>query len=319
MKKIIITGGAGFLGQKLAHQLLQGNTFAFDQLLLLDIIEPPVPNNDPRVISVALDLSNKAEVAKLIDDQCVAIFHLAAIVSSHAESDFDLGMQVNFDITRTLLELCRESAPKVKFIFTSSLAVFGGKLPEVITDGTAVTPQSSYGAEKAMGELLVNDYIRKGFVDGCVVRLPTICVRPGKPNKAASSFVSSIIREPLQGDNAVCPVNPALELWLSSPAFVIKNIIYAATLQASDFGAYRTINLPGITVSVEAMLQTLKTVGGQEAFDRVEFKEDAGVNAIVSSWPGKFDVSTAQKMGFVQNNDFSEIIQEFMKNDICLN
>lgn len=319
MKKIIITGGAGFLGQKLAHQLLQQTSLAFDELLLLDIIEANIPNNDGRVKSIALDLSNKGEVEKLIDDQCIAIFHLAAIVSSHAESDFDLGMQVNFDITRNLLEICRHLAPKVKFIFTSSLAVFGGELPEVITDSTAVTPQSSYGAEKAMGELLVNDYIRKGFVDGCVVRLPTICVRPGKPNKAASSFVSSIIREPLQGDSTICPVNPELQLWLSSPALVIHNIIHAATLNADSFGSCRTINLPGITVSVEEMLQTLKSVAGDEAYQRVEFKEDEGVNKIVSSWPGKFDVTSAQKMGFIQNTDFSEIIQEFIKNDISVN
>lgn len=319
MKKIIITGGAGFLGQKLAHQLLAQQSLVFDQLLLLDIIEANIPNNDERVKSIALDIANKEEVAKLIDDQCIAIFHLAAIVSSHAESDFDLGMEVNFDITRNLLEICRHSSPKVKFIFTSSLAVFGGALPEVITDGSAVTPQSSYGTEKAMGELLVNEYIRKGFVDGCVVRLPTICVRPGKPNKAASSFVSSIIREPLQGDTAICPVKPELQLWLSSPVLVINNIIHAATLNAENFGSSRTINLPGITVSVEEMLQTLKVVGGDEAYQRVEFKEDEGVNKIVSSWPGKFDVSSAQKMGFIQNKDFSEIIQEFIKNDISVN
>lgn len=316
MKKIIITGAAGFLGQKLAHKLLRDESVEFDQLLLIDIVKAPEPNNDPRVKSIALDLSDKQSVEKLIDDQCVAIFHLAAIVSSHAESDFDLGMKVNFDITRTLLEICREASSKIKFIFTSSLAVFGGKLPEIITDNTAVTPQSSYGMEKAMAELLVNDYIRKGFLDGCVVRLPTICVRPGKPNKAASSFVSSIIREPLQGESAICPVDPRLKLWLSSPEYVINNIVYASTLKADDFGGSRTINLPGITVSVEEMLQTLKSVAGKETYELVEFKEDSNINQIVSSWPGKFNIDTSINMGFVGNKDFNEIIHEFMSNDI---
>ena len=174
----------------------------------------------------------------------------AAIVSSHAESDFDLGMQVNSDATRQLLEAARRRAPGMKFIFTSSLAVFGGELPPVIDDRCAVTPQSSYGAQKAMCELLINDYARKGFVDGRVLRLPTISVRPGKPNKAASSFASGIIREPLHGEQAVCPVNAELALWLSSPAAVVSNFIHAATLPASAFGALRTLNLPGISVRV---------------------------------------------------------------------
>ncbi len=316
MSNVIITGAAGFLGQKLAHYLLENEVLKFDQLILLDVIEPSIPNNDPRVKAFALDLSNTEEVAKLVNAHCQAIFHLAAIVSSHAESDFDLGMKVNFDITRNLLEICRNVSSKIKFIFTSSLAVFGGKLPDVITDQTAVTPQSSYGAEKAMGELLVNDYIRKGFVDGCVVRLPTICVRPGKPNKAASSFVSSIIREPLQGDAAICPVKESLELWLSSPAMVIRNIVHAATLTEQDFSTYRTINLPGITVTVAEMLSTLKSVGGESAYQRVKFEEDSSIDRIVSSWPGQFDVSSALTLGFSQNKDFEEIINEFLANDI---
>lgn len=317
MKKIIITGGAGFLGQKLAKYLLENPVIEFDQLILLDIIEPDVPLNDQRIISMAVDLSDTATVKPIIDQNCIAVFHLAAIVSSHAESDFDLGMAVNFDITRNLLEICRQVSSEIKFIFTSSLAVFGGKLPLVITDETAVTPQSSYGAEKAMGELLVNDYIRKGFVDGCVVRLPTICVRPGRPNKAASSFVSSIIREPLQGNEAICPVNQDLQLWLSSPALVIKNIAYSALLNKSDFGGYRTINLPGITVSVAHMLDVLRDVGGDEAYQKIEFREDIAINRIVSSWPGAFDVSAAKALGFSQNVNFSEIIQEFIANDIA--
>lgn len=316
MKKIIITGGAGFLGQKLAKQLLENSKLPFDQLILLDIIEPTIPNDDQRVYALAVDLANSEKISHLIDHECIAIFHLAAIVSSHAESDFDLGMAVNFDITRNLLEICRHNAPQIKFIFTSSLAVFGGVLPEIITDSTAVTPQSSYGAEKAMGELLVNDYIRRGFIDGCVVRLPTICVRPGKPNKAASSFVSSIIREPLQGENAICPVKSDLELWLSSPSMVVNNIIHAATLNTEDFSLYRTINLPGITVTVDSMLQTLKEFGGEAAFKRIEFKEDEEINQIVSSWPGRFDIESALDLGFNQNVDFIEIIQEFMNNDI---
>ncbi|VXD07319.1 D-erythronate dehydrogenase [Enterobacterales bacterium 8AC] len=314
--KVIITGGAGFLGQRLATALLRENVLPFSELILADIQRPNAPVDDPRVRCLALDLTQPGAASQLIDKHCSVLFHLAAIVSSHAESDFDLGMQVNFDATRQLLEAARHHAPAMKFIFTSSLAVFGGQLPPVVSDDCAVQPQSSYGTQKALCELLINDYSRKGFVDGRVLRLPTISVRPGKPNKAASSFASGIIREPLHGESSICPVSPDLALWLSSPGTVIDNFIHAARLPAAQFGTSRTVNLPGISVTVQQMLHALGAVAGEQARARVSFVPDAAINRIVASWPGNFDVRRALALGFYADEDFQQIIRAFMRDDM---
>lgn len=228
----------------------------------------------------------------------------------------DLGYEINFLATRNLLEVCRKNNPKVRFIFSSSLAVYGGNLPEIIQDHTAVTPQSTYGSQKAMCELLINDYSRKGFVDGIVVRLPTICIRPGKPNKAASSFVSSIIREPLQGEEAICPVSSDLRLWLSSPNTVINNFIHALTLPSLPQRSWHIINLPGFTVSVKQMLSDLASIKGENILEKVRFEFDENINNIVASWPAEIDNKTALKHGFNVDADFKEVIQQFIKNDM---
>ncbi|WP_425968024.1 D-erythronate dehydrogenase [Aeromonas dhakensis] len=309
--QIIITGGGGFLGQKLARALLH-SSLPFSELLLVDIQEPP-PLADPRVRCLQADLTAPGVAESLISERTAVVYHLAAIVSSHAEQDFDLGWQVNLDTTRSLLEACSHTRPGIRFIFTSSLAVYGGPLPELVNDGTALTPTSSYGAQKAMGELLVNDYSRKGYVDGLALRLPTICVRPGKPNRAASSFVSSIIREPLQGENALCPVNPELRLWLSSPATVVANFLLAATLPRGDA---RSINLPGISITVGEMLTALTQAGGQAARDRVQFAADPAIERIVASWPGRIDNQRATALGFMADRTFAEIIDSFITHDM---
>ncbi|MFA7820812.1 D-erythronate dehydrogenase [Aeromonas dhakensis] len=309
--QIIITGGGGFLGQKLARALLH-SSLPFSELLLVDIQEPPALA-DPRVRCLQADLTAPRVAESLISERTAVVYHLAAIVSSHAEQDFDLGWQVNLDTTRSLLEACRHTRPGIRFIFTSSLAVYGGPLPELVNDGTALTPTSSYGAQKAMGELLVNDYSRKGYVDGLALRLPTICVRPGKPNRAASSFVSSIIREPLQGENALCPVSPELRLWLSSPATVVANFLLAATLPRGDA---RSINLPGISITVGEMLTALTQAGGQAARDRVQFAADPAIERIVASWPGRIDNQRATALGFMADRTFAEIIDSFITHDM---
>lgn len=313
---IVITGGAGFLGQRLAKTLLAQHSEKIQELVLVDVIKPTSPNNDPRVRCVEMDLRNPEGLGAIITEKTTALYHLAAIVSSHAEQDPDLGYEINFLATRNLLEICRKNNPNIRFIFSSSLAVFGGELPVVINDGTAVTPQSTYGSQKAMCELLINDYSRKGFVDGIVVRLPTICIRPGKPNKAASSFVSSIIREPLNGEEAICPVSEDLRLWISSPNTVINNFIHALTLPSLPQRSWHIINLPGFTVSVKQMLSDLAAIKGENILEKVRFEFDQNINNIVASWPAEIDNNTAFKLGFSVDVDFKEVIQQFIKHDM---
>ena len=311
--QIIITGGGGFLGQRLATSLVNSKV-AFDELLLADVIMPANPVQDKRVRCLQVDLSEAGAAEAIINPQTGLIFHLAAVVSSQAEKDFELGWRVNLDITRILLDACRRAKADIRFVFTSSLAVFGGKLPAIVDDTTAVTPRSSYGAQKAMGELLVNDYSRKGFVDGIVLRLPTICVRPGRPNQAASSFVSSIIREPLNGESAICPVSPELALWLSSPDTVIHNMIHASTMEAAAPEDWRTINLPGISVTVKQMLDSLRRMTDAETLARVQFREDPSINRIVSSWPGAIDNARALSLGFRVDIGFDQFIRQYIAN-----
>ncbi|MFY1026957.1 D-erythronate dehydrogenase [Actinobacillus seminis] len=314
--KIVITGGQGFLGQRLAKTLLNRSDVNIEELVLVDVIKPIAPNNDSRVRCVEMDLRDSNGLKNIITSQTDAVFHLAAIVSSHAEQDPDLGYEINFLATRNLLEACRQQNPRIRFIFSSSLAVFGGALPDLILDNTAVTPQSTYGSQKAMCELLINDYSRKGFVDGIVLRLPTICVRPGKPNKAASSFVSSIIREPLHGENAVCPVSTELRLWLSGPNTVINNFIHALSLPSLPLRSWHVINLPGFSVSVAQMLSDLAAIKGEQILSYVKTEFDENINNIVAGWPAEIDNTLSLKLGFSVDKNFNQVIQQFIQHDM---
>ena len=309
--QILITGGAGFLGQRLAQALLRSSV-AFDELLLVDRVMPLRPTEDHRLNCQQMDLAEPGAAKSIVTANTGIIFHLAAVVSSQAENEFDLGWKVNLDLTRQLLEACRHQSPGIRFVFASGFAVYGGKLPAIVTDTTAVTPLSSYGIQKAIVELLVNEYTRKNFVDGRVLRLPTICVRPGKPNQAASSFVSSIIREPLNGQQAICPVSPALAVLVSSPDTIIHNLINGATLDGMAFGEWRTVNLPGIGVTIQEMLDSLERLTGKETLERIIFRPDATINAIVSSWPKAVDTTKALELGFRVDNHFDEFIRQFM-------
>lgn len=312
---ILITGGAGFLGQRLAYQLLQHPVIGkqLHKLTLADITEAPHPLQDSRVTSVKTDLTDLEAAKTLITADVTAVYHLAAVVSGQAETNFDLGMAVNGEGTRLLLEAVRHHAPGALFVFASSLAVFGGQLPATIDSSTAVNPQSSYGTQKAVAELWVNDYTRKGFIDGRVLRLPTVCVRPGKPNAAASSFASSIIREPLHDDVAVCPVDTALPLWLSSPETVTANLVHSLSLSAYQFDHCRTVNLPGITVTVQEMIDSLAEVAGPDVVKRIQYQPDESITQIVASWPSRLDVRRAIALGFTGDRTFTDIIRAYQK------
>jgi nucleoside-diphosphate-sugar epimerase len=321
--KILITGGAGFLGQRLARKLLEQGTLTLDgsgpqpitQIDLLDVVKSDALT-DPRVNSQVGDIADPAVLRQAIDTDTRAIFHLAAIVSGQAEADFDLGMRINLDASRALLETCRALGHKPRVIFTSSVAVYGGALPEIVRDDTALNPQSSYGTQKAIAELLLADYTRRGFVDGRVLRLPTISVRPGRPNAAASSFASGIIREPLNGEAAVCPVGADTRLWLLSPRGAIQALIAGCELQADAVVDRAPINLPGVSVTVADMAQALREVAGDEVADRITWQADERVERIVGSWPGRWDTTRATRLGLKGDNSFADIIRAYQADDL---
>lgn len=306
---ILVTGAAGFLGTRLIRTLLADPAHAGARIVAADITACPV--DDPR-IDCRIGTIADPEFVGAIAHEAAVVYHLAAVLSGQAESEFDLGMQINVDATRALLEACRRLTSAPRFVFTSTVAVFGGTLPPIVPEDMALLPQSSYGTAKAIVELLVSDYSRRGFVDGVICRVPTVAVRPGRPNAAASSFVSGIIREPLAGIESVCPVPPDTRLWISSPETVTRNLAHAGSLPAAELGGRRAVNLPGITVTPEEMLDALGRLGGPDARARVRLAPDDRIIRIVCSWPGAFDVSRARQLGFQIDRDFDAILRQFM-------
>lgn len=316
--RVIITGGAGFLGMRLAQAILRRGALTnannalreVSSIVLLDQVAPTRMLSDTRVSSIVGDISDRAFLAQAIAPDTESVFHLAAVVSGQAEAEFDLGMRVNFDATRLLLDGCRTLARPPKFLFTSSIAVFGGALPPILPDDQALTPQGSYGAQKAMGELLVCDMSRKGFIDGRVLRLPTVTVRPGKPNKAASSFASGMIREPLAGVAANVPVSPETKMWVQSPDRVIENILMGHEIPASQFsGSARTISVPGISVSIGEMAASLRRVAGDEVADRLTWNREPAIENLVNTWPQAFSAERGRAMGMVADKNFDEMVR----------
>jgi nucleoside-diphosphate-sugar epimerase len=318
--RIVITGGCGFLGRRVASRLLeQGSRLGtVDELVLFDNAAPaqPLPD-DRRLTLVTGDITDRATVARLIAPGTEAVFHLAAIVSGQAEADTDLGYRVNLDGTRAVLDACRALGTEPKLVFASSLAVYGGAMPPEVGDMTALTPQTSYGTQKAIGELLVNDYSRKGFVDGRALRLPTVVVRPGRPNRAASTFASSMIREPLCGEDALCPVSPDTVMALASPRRIVAGLVHALGIPGEAFGISRSLQLPGFSVSVGEMAAAVRRAGGAAAYGRIRWQPDPLVQAIVAGWPPALASPRAEALGFGRDRDIDEVVAAFIADDLA--
>jgi nucleoside-diphosphate-sugar epimerase len=245
-----------------------------------------------------------------------SVFHLAAVVSGEAEADTDLGYRVNLDGTRAVLEACRALGTCPRLIFASSLAVYGGRLPPDVGEDTPLRPQTSYGAQKAIGELLVNDCSRKGFLDGRALRLPTVVVRPGRPNRAASTFASSIIREPLSGKDAVCPVSPDTVMALASPRRVVAGLVHALDLPGDTFGDNRSLQLPGFSVAVGDMVEAVRRLGGEAAHARIRWQPDPLLQQIVSGWPSALSAPRARALGFTADPDIDTVVHAFVEDDL---
>ncbi|HET9653567.1 MAG TPA: D-erythronate dehydrogenase [Usitatibacter sp.] len=305
---ILITGGGGFIGSRLAAALAARDPKA--RITLLDTNFPP--GLEGRFECIRGELPSPEVIAKALHSGTDSVFHLASVVSGGAEADFDLGYRVNLDGGRNLLEACRKLAKPPKFVFASSVAAFGGKLPDVLDDSITPTPQTSYGTQKVINEYLIADYTRKGMIDGRSLRLPTIVVRPGKPNLAASSFASGIIREPLTGVDTECPVPETTGVWVLSPRRVVEAFLHAHDLPASAWPTSRVVNLPGITVSVREMLDAMGRIAGAQTVKRVRFVPDARINGIVQTWPVRFRTERANAMGFKADANFEEVVRDFI-------
>jgi nucleoside-diphosphate-sugar epimerase len=317
--RVLITGGAGFIGRKLALRLLERGQLqgrGLEALTLFDLFPAENLPDDPRISVVAGDITRPGVLLDLLRPGYDAVYHLAAVVSGAAEADIDLGYAVNLDGTRHLLDAVRAFARKPRLVFASSCAVFGGAMPEVLGDDTPLTPQTSYGAQKAMGELLVADFHRKGLLDGRSLRLPTICIRPGKPNKAASTWASSIFREPLSGQEAVCPVGRDAAMYLLSPRRVIDALVHAMELPSEELGTTRHINLPGTTYTVAEMVAALDRVAGAAVTARIRWEPDATIQRIVAGWPQRFATPRAERLGFAADTSLDEIVRQHIEDEL---
>jgi len=306
---VLVLGAAGMLGRRLCREIVSGD-LPVSRLTQIDIVKPGFSPEGCAADCLAMDYSAPGASRLIAELRADMVFHLAAVVSGEAEANFDKGYTVNLAGTEALLEDIKSSGHCPRFVFASSLAVFGPPFPDVVPDSHRPTPASSYGTQKAISELLIADYTRKGFIDGVSLRLPTVAIRPGKPNTAASGFLSNIIREPLQGLPAFLPVPETTRAYLGSPNAVVGAFIKAASLPADTLRRLPPMNLPGLTVSVTEMLQTLREVAGQSAVDLVSTKPDAQVSMLVESWPPAFEAGTARELGFPVNGSFDEIVQE---------
>jgi nucleoside-diphosphate-sugar epimerase len=312
---VLVTGAAGFLGSRVIQALLSSGREAPPVSRIVAADTSACPIADPRIDARIGTIVDPAFISSVVQDDLDLIFHLAAVLSGQSEAEFDVGMQVNVDGTRGLLEACRRLRRPPRFVFSSTVAVFGANLPDEVPEDNVLRPQTSYGTAKTIAELLVAEYSRRGFVDGVVLRLATVTVRPGAPNSALSSFVSSIIREPLAGVDAVCPVPLDMRLWITSPAVVTGNLIHAARVPSSALGGSLPVNLPGLTVTPAQMLASLERVGGAAARARVRCEIDPAIAGVVATWPGALDDRRARRLGFSADRDFDEVVAQYLGSD----
>jgi nucleoside-diphosphate-sugar epimerase len=319
---ILMTGAAGMIGRKLTARLTADkalNGRPIERLTLLDVNAPDRPENfSAHVTTLAADLADPATARGAVAGRPDVIFHLAAVVSGEAELDFEKGVHVNFDGSRALLDAIRGAGDdyRPRVVFTSSIAVFGAPFPESIPDDFALTPLTSYGTQKAVCELLLSDYTRRGFVDGIGLRLPAICVRPGKPNKAASGFYSSIIREPLAGHEAILPVDEKNLHTHASPRAAVGFLIHAAGLSRDQLGTRVNLTMPGVSCTVAEQIEALRRIAGDKVVARIRREPDPLVMRIVAGWPHRFDAARARALGFVAESSFDEIIRIHIEDEL---
>ncbi|ASJ71209.1 D-erythronate dehydrogenase [Granulosicoccus antarcticus] len=325
--KILIIGAAGMVGSKLTAHLIAAGKIddqSITQLLLADIVEPSISDaaqtSAIEIQTRAVDMTQAGIAEALVADEPDLIYHLAAIVSGEAEADFDKGYRINLDGTRYLLDAIRarhdNNGYTPKFVFTSSIAVYGAPFPESIDDEFHLTPMTSYGTQKAICELLLADCNRRGIVQGIGLRLPTICIRPGKPNLAASGFFSNILREPINGKTAVLPVEDTVRHWFASPRTAIRFLVKAASINAEELGPRCNINLPGLCATVAQQIEALERVVGADAVKLIKREPDETIRAIVANWPENFDAQRAISLGFEAESSFDEIIQVYLEDEM---
>ncbi len=321
---VLVIGAAGMVGRKLVERLAADQTafgFEVSRLTLADAIDPPVPPALQAITAtLTLDLARPGASEELIAGRPDVIFHLAAIVSGEAEADFDKGYAVNLDGSRMLFEAIRHEGKREPYcprlVFASSIAVFGEPFPEKIGDAFFSTPLTSYGTQKAITELLLADYTRRGIFDGIGLRLPTICVRPGKPNKAASGFFSNILREPLSGREAVLPVDENVRHWFASPRAAVDFFVHAARIDTGRIGPRRNLTMPGLSARVGEQIEALRRVAGEKAVRLIRKEPDPDIQKIVAGWPENFDARRAAELGFRAETSFDDIIRIHLEDEL---
>jgi nucleoside-diphosphate-sugar epimerase len=320
--QVLVTGAAGMLGRKLVGRLTRDGAIGgerISELLLVDVVAvAPVDAGAIDVRRLTADLAEPGVADTVVGGRPSVIFDLAAVVSGEAEADVEKGYRVNLDASRRLFDAVRVTDPgyRPRLVFSSSIAVFGPPLPEVVGDEQALTPATSYGTQKAMTELLLSDYSRRGYLDGIAIRLPTVCVRPGAPNLAASGFFSNIIREPLRGEPAVLPVSPDVRHWFASPRASVGFLLHAATLGDQTIGDQRSLTMPGLSATVAMQLDALRRVAGDDVLSLIRDEPDQGIALMVAGWPRAFDARRATSLGFRAETTFDEIIQVHIDDEL---